>query len=694
MFPNVDKILPSGLWDRFAGQYRRATGLGLAIRDASGAPWVGEPDPLGLCEPGRATGADRCAAFYRKVVQQAGAGDEARLFRCPAGLLVFGVAVRVADGERPGPVVLLGGPARAEAPSEEDFVAFARAHGLGADEARAQLEALPAHAPRRLQEFAQLAQFCLRAAVQGNLLKETYSQRQAQVMTLFEVASDLGQATTGHELQALALSTLGVLFEVGCAAVLLRQPGSDALRVQTAMGSSEKALLSWLPPDGVSPLSDLVDAGATAAVDDLHTLAKLGLPEEIHRLWAVALGGRGRQLGLLVLVNAEVSREEAQLIRGFAIQLSLALENQRLQAELVARAREVVAVQEVSRQFLACLEPEHLFQVILDEARKITGAQKGSLMLSANGNGNGELAVRAVSGLNDRVVQKLRILSGQGIAGRVFSSGQPIVVTNVEKDARFQRRNRPRYATKSFLSMPIQTYGRIIGVLNLSDKLSGEIFSDEDMRLLQTMTAQATMAIERSTYYTQSQELRKISITDPLTGLLNRRYFQERVAEEVDRATRHGHPLSLIMIDIDHFKLFNDANGHPAGDRALVMVGRSLRGSVRTIDVVSRFGGEEFAIILPETRRQEALEIGERVRREVEALYFPGEESVPAGRLTVSLGVAGFPEDARDLKSLIQRADRALYQAKARGRNCIAAYAAPEAAGPPPAASRPWTKLL
>jgi PleD family two-component response regulator len=122
---------------------------------------------------------------------------------------------------------------------------------------------------------------------------------------------------------------------------------------------------------------------------------------------------------------------------------------------------------------------------------------------------------------------------------------------------------------------------RVVGVLNLSDKLTGEIFAEADLRLLESLALQATIAIERSSYYQQSQELRKISITDSLTGLLNRRYFQERLAEEVDRAARHGHSLSLIMIDIDHFKAYNDANGHPAGDKALVLTGRALRGAIR-----------------------------------------------------------------------------------------------------------------
>lgn len=591
-------------------------------------------------------------------------------------------------------VVLLGGGALPEAPTPEAIAYFAQNRGLPKEEASEAVPAIPVVPPRQLLEVARLAQFCLNAVLQGYDLREDYSRRQAQVMTLFEVASDLHQSSSSHELQALALNTLGVLYDVPSAVILFREANGEGFRAHTAMGSLEKSLLSWRIPADAHPLQALGDSpGRTLRLDDLMTLRKLGLPETVERAILFPLVGQEHLLGFVTVINVDVSAEEEQLIRGFTIQLALAVENQRLHADIASKMAELRAVQALSRQFLSCLEPDVLFQAILDEARKITGAQRGSLMVAEHG--GGELVVRAVTGINEKVVQQLRVRPGDGVSGRVFATGEPILVQNIENDSRFGRRNRPRYSTKSFVSIPIAMDHRVIGVLNLADKVTGEIFAEEDLRVLEGVAVQATIAIERSSYYQQSQELRKISITDPLTGLLNRRYFQERLTEEVDRATRHGHPLSLIMIDIDHFKAYNDGNGHPAGDKALMLTGRALRGSIRGIDVVSRFGGEEFAVILPETRKTEAEEIGERIRREVEGLYFPGEESLPLGRLTVSLGVAGFPEDAGDLKNLIQRADQALYQAKDQGRNRIVVYGVAELAAPPSADARAaWTKML
>ena len=697
--PHLERVFPTGVWGQFSAQFTRATGMQLSLLDADGQIIASTADPAAACPGLQHAAGGPCGLTYRKAAQQVLASGEATLFRCPHGFLVFAAPVDGDDLPAGEPVVLVGGPALGEAPTEDAAVALARRLEGNSEESLAFLQGLPVIAPRLLLEKGRLAQLCLRSVIQGGRLRDEFSRRQSQVMTLFEVSSELGQATSEHELHALALNILGVLFDVECAAILLRDPGSGVYRVQTAMGVLGKALQPWSVPLNSAPPAERPAAGQVIQVTEAHVLGKMGLPEEVERLTTLQLSTGDQTAGLLALINTELEEPDLQMVRGFALQLSLAMEKQQLQAAIQGKVRELQSVQDTSRQFLNCLEPDQLFDVVLDEARKITGARKGSLMLAAKG--GDELSVKAVSGMTGSVVQKLRVRSGQGVAGRVFATGDPIVVRDIEADERFGRKNRSRYATRSFLSLPISMDGRIIGVLNLSDKLDGQIFGEEDLRLLQSVATQATIAIERSNYYAQSQELRRISITDSLTGLLNRRYLQERLAEEVDRATRHSKPLSLMMIDVDHFKCFNDTNGHPAGDKTLVMIAHCLREGVRTIDVVSRFGGEEFAVILPETRKEEALEIGERLRLDVESVYFPGEETLPGNRLTVSLGVATFAEDAQDLKSLIQKSDRALYQAKAQGRNCIVSYtpqrpASDAPAVPPTTAEVPqgWTRLL
>jgi diguanylate cyclase (GGDEF)-like protein len=165
--------------------------------------------------------------------------------------------------------------------------------------------------------------------------------------------------------------------------------------------------------------------------------------------------------------------------------------------------------------------------------------------------------------------------------------------------------------------------------------------------------------------------LTEMSITDELTQLKNFRHFTERLEEEVRRAERYGHEISLVLFDIDHFKQYNDAHGHPSGNEVLRVLGRLLRDNARGTDILARYGGEEFAAILPETSKEDAIGLAEKIRRLIEVHAFPGEESQPGGALTVSAGVAALPSDANDPSLLLEAADKALYAAKHGGRNRV-----------------------
>lgn len=167
------------------------------------------------------------------------------------------------------------------------------------------------------------------------------------------------------------------------------------------------------------------------------------------------------------------------------------------------------------------------------------------------------------------------------------------------------------------------------------------------------------------------EELRQLAITDGLTGLFNYRYFKEQLQQELNRARRHDLYVSLVMIDIDHFKHYNDTNGHPAGDLILREIGRLLKSNIRNIDVAARYGGEEFALVLIETNKASAKIVSEKIRRLIEENVFECEDTQPNGKITISAGVATFPEDARDFDKFIDLADKRLYLAKQAGRNKI-----------------------
>jgi diguanylate cyclase (GGDEF)-like protein len=163
---------------------------------------------------------------------------------------------------------------------------------------------------------------------------------------------------------------------------------------------------------------------------------------------------------------------------------------------------------------------------------------------------------------------------------------------------------------------------------------------------------------------------RRLASTDGLTEVYNHRTFQERLAQEIARANRYSRPLSLLMIDVDHFKMYNDTFGHPQGDIVLQDLARLLREMSRTSDIIARYGGEEFAVILPETDSVSAQKIGQRLREQVERYSFSGKERMPGGALTISIGVATHvPGGSKD--ALLHAADAALYTAKREGRNRV-----------------------
>jgi len=308
-----------------------------------------------------------------------------------------------------------------------------------------------------------------------------------------------------------------------------------------------------------------------------------------------------------------------------------------------------------------------LLRYILRQALAVAHAEKGSIMLYDAESDC--LQIRVIEGLADEVllekinngeVETKSFKPGEGVAGQVFKTGKPILINRTDQDDRFVGSGRS--FANSIACIPMIVYKDVIGVINVTNKLDNTDFTNDDVNLLRMVADQAAVAINKA-------QLWEMAVSDSLTGLYIRRYFMVRFTDEHKRAKRYGKTFSVVMCDIDYFKNVNDTYGHQMGDMVLRTLGKSLQENIREVDVAGRYGGEEFVLLLPETPKEGAKVTAERLRERVAQLEF---EKIPG--ITISLGIATFPEDADNIDQLIQCADKALYQAKHDGRNRVCAF--------------------
>ena len=278
---------------------------------------------------------------------------------------------------------------------------------------------------------------------------------------------------------------------------------------------------------------------------------------------------------------------------------------------------------------------------------------------------DGTLRIVCSRGLPDDVVAQSRLLPGEGISGFVLSSGEPLLIPDIETDPRFRRRNHERYYTSSCISAPLLLDSEARGVINVNNKRSREFFDTDDLVLLEAIAGHAVTALQNAGRFEDALTQARC---DALTGVANHGHFWASLETEFTRSQRHGRPLSLALIDVDHFKAYNDEHGHLEGDRMLVAVAAALVANSRSHDLVARYGGDEFAVILPETPRDGAVQFAEKTRELLESSNLGGGERAD---LTISAGVAAFPDDGSSPSDVVKRADDRLYRAKAEGRNRV-----------------------
>jgi len=301
-----------------------------------------------------------------------------------------------------------------------------------------------------------------------------------------------------------------------------------------------------------------------------------------------------------------------------------------------------------------------LIDFIIEQASLILESERCSLMLLDED--TGELCIRGAIGLRDDVIKESKLSLGEGIAGLVAEEGKPLLVKVINEDKRIGRKNAPSYRSQSFLSVPIKLDQKLIGVVNVTEKKDkkNSAYTDMDLKILLAIVRQAAAAIENAQL---SKELKYLTIIDPLTNLYNYRHLMECLAYEIKRSKRFDRPLCLLIIDVDDFKEYNDTYGQKEGNILLKKISGILTRSLREVDIICRYAGDEFVVILPDTDVDKVKVIAEKVRRSVESAKFKKH-------MTVSLGVAkGIKGMSRH--DLILKADAVLHKSKRDGKNRV-----------------------
>ena len=427
------------------------------------------------------------------------------------------------------------------------------------------------------------------------------------------------------------------------------------------------------PIPGDNPNTVVIQERRPYILDDapsVHAAFRQGPHSHIHSFLGVPMTVSDQVIGMLAVDNTQsnfFTRDHVRLVAVFADQVALAIQNARLYAQAERRGDQLRALREVGHTLSSELDLKAVLQALVEAAQQLAEAHYAALAVIDE---KGGLAYFYTAGMTEAERQSIGALPhGLGLLGAVLQERLPIRLAEIASDPRsvgFPAKHPPM---KTFLGVPIMARGVLLGSLYLTGRKKERVFTQEDKDLIVGLAADAAIAIERAKLFGEVQQLAR---TDGLTGLHNRRHFMELAKREFGRARRYRRPLTAIMLDIDHFKQVNDTYGHAVGDKALKIVSRRCRKTVRDIDILGRYGGDEFAALLLETDLGGARIVAERLCQCLAETPINTDSGTMT--ITISVGVAILDKTCTGLDMLLVRADQALYAAKQAGGNRISIW--------------------
>lgn len=418
------------------------------------------------------------------------------------------------------------------------------------------------------------------------------------------------------------------------------------------------------------PIDRLTHAISLAQAGNLKVKTPVRSVDEIGEL----AGQFNQMLDKIGELDARKIRTERELIHAQEeLKYKKVLEEksfiiERTNQQLEKTVKELSVLYEVSQMISSTLEPDELYNIMLDVVNTL-GFNEFALLVFDDE--KQKLSVKTAYGFADNdKVKSLVFELGEGLSGIAAQKRQPLYIKDTSKEETYLHYKGEKQEEGSFFSIPLISHDRLMGVMNFT-RPGIDSFSTNEIRLLNSLANQIAIAMENTRLYAKTKEL---SVTDELTHIYNRRHFQNMLEMEWRRAKRFNRFISLLMIDVDHFKNYNDTYGHLEGDQVLKTIAQILADHVREVDTVARYGGEEFSIILTHTDAQDALQVAYKLCQRVAEHPFRDESKNIDTPVTVSIGVATYPDDAVNMEDLINHADIALYKAKHQGRNRVITY--------------------
>ncbi len=521
-----------------------------------------------------------------------------------------------------------------------------------------------------LQRLRALSEQVTLALINASHYQEEQRARLA-AETLRQATAALNSTLELNQVLDLILEQLRRMIDYDSASLMLLEGKYFQLVAVRGHPFPDEALKVRIPLDEAGLAETLVKTKDWIIIPDAQADSRFkqyGHADYVRGWLGLPLVSRGEVIGVLAVESRKpdvYTNKDAVIAMTFADQAALAVENARLFESERDNRTMAEALSEISLALSSSLKASATLEILLEQIERVIPFDTAAVLLlegnqvrmaSQRGFDRFEVAdIMEKYGLDLEQAPNLQYMAYTLCSHRV---------TDVDNSPGWVKTETSKHV-RSWVGAPLVARQHLLGFLSL-DKIEPGYYTEEHAKRLEVLARHAALALLNALNY---GEVEQASITDYLTGAYNHRYFQQQIRVECERATRASLPLSLLIVDIDHFKNVNDAYGHLTGDQVLRVITTRMKGELRTSDQLARYGGEEFAAILPNTTTQGAENVGERLKRSVSA--FPIWVENLTIDITVSVGIATFPDHAATPQDLIALADQAMYQAKARGRNCI-----------------------